>query len=222
MVPNPQPDCRWGNRREWQGCAAYVAGARVGRDGQKHASSRPCSCRKAVRGLTQPTLHPLFFPFKWERFPRRPVRLDLRAERSPVPGGFFPEAASWTGRVTRVCLSPKFVSWTKVNKSFCSDSFHKAQRALHKSGQSQPAQMRASGGPPRLTHCTPCSKHVLCQRGNGSSSSPVTMHKRVPRETLYCLPLLWFPLTSCSKHNRQSTNSLPLMGVKEKSSNTPA
>lgn len=58
--------------------------------------------------------------------------------------GVSHNAAPRTGRIMRVCPGPNFVSWAKVNKSVCPGSFPKARRVLHKSVQSQPAQMRTS------------------------------------------------------------------------------
>lgn len=59
-------------------------------------------------------------------------------------------AASWTHRIMRVWPHPNIVSWAKVNTSVCPGSFPKARRVLHKSVQSQPAQMRTSCSQPVL------------------------------------------------------------------------
>lgn len=139
---------------------------------ENHVNPLFHSCRKAVWGLIQPTLHSLLSPLKWERFPTWLDWLDLPVEHSPVPGGFFPDVTSWTGRRMRVCLGPKFVSWAKVNKPVCSDSFHKAQRALRKSVRSQPAQMRASCSPSTSPTATPASNMCAMSEGGAAARVP--------------------------------------------------
>lgn len=72
-----------------------------GRGRQNHASPLFCSCGKAVWRLTQPSLHSLLLPLKWERFPMHLHWPDLQVRRLICSGGFLlmqqPEQAGWWG-----------------------------------------------------------------------------------------------------------------------------
>lgn len=81
---------------------------------------------------------------------------------------------------------------------------------------SQPASILSASCSPSTSSAATPAPNVWYVRGSGGSlSSPVKMHKIEQREIHHCLPLLWFPLTRCTRHKRQCTNSLRLMTGKE-------
>lgn len=148
---------------------------------------------KAVPGLTQPLFNHQFFPLSGRGFQCNWTGLITSS------GGLFPDTASWTGRIMRVYLGLKFVSWAQVSRSVHPGCFHKAWRTLQVCAK-QHALVRLSCSPSGLQ--TVPNQHAGLEEGE----ELIFLNKdarTVQREINHHLPTLWFPLTTYSKFKRQ-------------------
>lgn len=205
-----------------QGFVAYVAGAWVGRERQKHASSLFYSCRRAVWGLTQLSLRLLVFSLEigevsnvtglaWSpswtlTCSRRVFPIMQHPNRQDNEGVPWPKFCI-LGKGEQISLPRQLSQSPEGSTQVCAKPTCTDENILQPDGLSHPTVAAT---------WSVCSKHVCCVRGRGhSSSTPVKMHKTERRQIHHLLPMIWFPMTSCSKYKRQNTNSLLLMRGKE-------
>lgn len=191
------------------GCAAYDAGAWVGRKRRNHVS--PGSfLQEGSGGLTQPTLHSPLSPSSGRGFQGAWMGLISKLNTQLLQEAFslmqHPEQAGWGGCAWAQSLYAG-QRWIK--------------RAPHKSGQSQPAQWEPPAGPLASPTALPAPNTCACQREEQQLVSPSEDAQNSAQRNTPLPSLPWFPLTSCSKYKRQSPTPFFWWGVGMKQGTTP-